>query len=73
MVSTHATDYNAIHPAWREALVDMVIFSEWQDGTSQTEIQAIRQNVTDAMTPVRALMPDNARQYLNKVSSRHAS
>ena len=73
MVSTHAADYNAIHPAWREALVDMVIFSEWQDGTSQTEIQAIRQNVTDAMTPVRTLMPDNARQYLNEVSTGHAS
>ena len=69
VVSTHPGDYNAIHPAWRDALVDLVIFSEWQDGTSETDIEAARQNLTDAMAPVRALMPDNPAQYLNEVSN----
>ncbi|KAF8552717.1 hypothetical protein OG21DRAFT_1523589 [Imleria badia] len=44
----------------------VVIFGEWQDGTSQSEIQAIPQNVTDAMAPVRALTPSNPAQYLNE-------
>lgn len=57
-----------MHPAWREALVDLVIFAQWQDGTSQAEIQIIQQNVTNAMAPVRALTPDNPAQYLNEVS-----
>ena len=68
VVSTHAGDYNAIHPAWRETLVDIVVFAEWQDGTSESEIQALRQKLTDAMAPVRALTPDNPAQYLNEVS-----
>lgn len=44
----------------------------WQDGTSHSEIQAIRKNMTDVMAAVRALTPSNPALYLNEVSIRAA-
>lgn len=66
VVSALSPDFNALHPAWRTALVDVVTPGVWPDGASAATIAAVRQSVSSNLAPLRALTPGGA-QYLNEV------
>ncbi|KAF8164346.1 hypothetical protein K438DRAFT_1617536 [Mycena galopus ATCC 62051] len=65
VVSALSPDFNALHPAWRTALVDVVTPGVWPDGASAATIAAVRQSVSSSLAPLRALTPGGA-QYLNE-------
>ncbi|KAJ6491504.1 hypothetical protein DFH09DRAFT_1453452 [Mycena vulgaris] len=58
VVSQQPADFNALHPAWREALVDLTV-------SAQEAIKSTRESITDMLAPLRALTP-NGGQYLNE-------
>ncbi|KAJ6525447.1 FAD-binding domain-containing protein [Mycena vulgaris] len=65
VVSQEPADFNALHPAWREALVDVTIYGVWTDDASGKLIKSTREGITNLLAPLRALTP-NGGQYLNE-------
>ncbi|KAF8146533.1 hypothetical protein K438DRAFT_1627795, partial [Mycena galopus ATCC 62051] len=65
VVSSTDPNFNALHPFWRTALVDIAVFGVWADATNTSTIDEIRQSVSNYIAPLRALTPGGG-QYLNE-------
>ncbi|KAJ7628823.1 hypothetical protein FB45DRAFT_1080117 [Roridomyces roridus] len=65
VVAEKDIDFNAVHPSWRSALVDLVTYDAFPDDTSEAEIAARRRKLSSLVDPLRALTPGVA-QYLNE-------
>ena len=59
-------DSTGLNPAWRKALVHTVAAITWTDGTSSSEIAALRANFRRAMVKYESIAPDSG-AYLNEV------
>lgn len=61
-------DVQSLNPAWRDALVHLVVVEGWRDGSSQAVIDAVHADVTVKTQMLRALSPD-AGAYFNEADS----
>lgn len=56
----------ALNPAWRDAVVHMIVVEGWADGAPQSEIEAVYDDITNNKTyALRQLAPDSG-AYFNE-------
>ena len=65
-VSRADPESTGLNPAWRDSLVYATLGTGWEDGATETEIQAARQLLIQDMRILEGLAPDSG-AYLNEV------
>lgn len=59
----------ALHPAWRKAVIHLMVISAATSGVSRKSIQEVRDDMTyNKMPNLKKIAPDSA-AYFNEVSS----
>jgi hypothetical protein len=57
-----------LNPAWREALVHLIVVNGWPDGTRQDQVQALYADITHNKTRALWELDPYSGAYFNEVS-----